>query len=273
MLDQGQDKSVSDLREEIIRLGPWHIQVQVTPEVDTSAFLEAPPGTYEGAKDARKVQFLDPRKPFENLMRRIYPAGLEGRTFLDCACNCGAYSFWAKEIGASRCFGFDVRDHWVDQARFLQQNRTVGPTDGVRFETMDLYELPKAGLEPFDVTLFKGIFYHLPDPITGLKAAADLTKELLVLDTATRNGLPDGVLAVDTENREQVMSGVYGLNWFPTGPGVLDHVLRWMGFEETWTVFWRGRTAGQPPHLGRLRLVASRRKGLLEGFESVTEPS
>jgi tRNA (mo5U34)-methyltransferase len=76
-----------------------------------------------------------------------------------------------------------VRDHWINQAKFIQENRTVGPTDGMRFEVADLYDLPKLGLEPFDFTLFKGIFYHLPDPITGLKAAADLTKEILVLDT------------------------------------------------------------------------------------------
>jgi tRNA (mo5U34)-methyltransferase len=45
------------------------------------------------------------------MMNLIYPGGLEGRRFLDCACNCVAYSFWAKELGASETFGFDVREH------------------------------------------------------------------------------------------------------------------------------------------------------------------
>jgi hypothetical protein len=29
---------------------------------------------------------------------------------------------------------------------------------------LDLYDLPTLGLEPFDITIFAGIFYHLPDP-------------------------------------------------------------------------------------------------------------
>ena len=57
---------------------------------------------------------------------------------------------------------------------------------------MDLYDLPERGLEPFDLTIFKGIFYHLPDPVRGLKIAADLTKEALILDTNARAGMPDG---------------------------------------------------------------------------------
>jgi hypothetical protein len=160
-----------------------------------------------------------------------------------------------------------VREHWIEQARFLAANRTIGRSEGVNFEVMDLYELPKLGLEPFDVTLFKGIFYHLPDPITGLKAAADLTQEVLILNTETRNGLPDGMLAVAEESREAVMSGVHGLNWFPTGPRVLTRILKWLGFTETRCVYWHTEREDQPPELGRLQVIASRKKELLENFE------
>src|SRR6185437_15533884 len=170
----------STLKEEIIRLGPWHLDVEVTPEVSTRVALEAPPGSYPDSFGP--VSFVDARPSWKANMRRIYPDGLEGRAFLDCACNCGGYVFWAKELGAGRCFGFDVHDHWIKQARFLLEHRT-GPRDDVRFEARDLYDLPKIHLEPFDVTLFKGIFYHLPDPITGLKIAADLTKELMIVGT------------------------------------------------------------------------------------------
>ncbi len=62
---------------------------------------------------------------------------------LDCACNCGAYLFWAKDEGAGRCRGFDVRAHWIDQARFLQRHRQ-GPNEDMRFEVMDLMDLPDA---------------------------------------------------------------------------------------------------------------------------------
>lgn len=263
MDDTKQGRQDSELKEEIIRLGPWHHDVQVTPEISTNVFLEAPEGTYN---DSSRPSFINPRDHLANTIRKIYPEGLEGRSFLDCACNAGGYCFLAKDLGASECFGFDARKHWIDQAHFLAKNR-VCPTDGVRFEELDLYDLPKLGLEPFDITLFKGLFYHLPDPITGLKLAADLTREVIIVNTATWNDLPDGMLAIAEEGTEALMTGVHGLSWFPTGPDVLIRILRWMGFVETRLVVSHTQHENLPPKLGRLEIIASRKEGLLEGLE------
>jgi SAM-dependent methyltransferase len=251
------------LREEIIRLGPWHLEVQVTPEVSTRVWTEAQGGVPGDSAD--KMPFMDPRPDLEAQIRRIYPEGLAGRSFLDCACNCGGYSFHAKELGAGDCFGFDVREHWIRQARFLLEHRTAGPTDAMRFEVCDLYDLPGKGLPAFDITLFMGIFYHLPDPITGLKIAADMTGELMVVNTATRSGLPDGLLSVERESRELVLSGVYGLNWLPTGPDVVAQALRWAGFVDTHLVWWQREVQ---PGRGRLEMVASKKQGLLNVFRN-----
>jgi tRNA (mo5U34)-methyltransferase len=257
------------LREEILRLGPWHLDVQVTPEISTSVSLEAPAGAYP--ESLGPVAFLSPAESFRKLLLRIYPGGLDGRSVLDCACNCGGYSFWAKELGAGRCLGSDVRQHWIDQANFLLANRTERG-DGIRFGAYDLYDLPKLNLEPFDITIFKGIFYHLPDPVAGLRIAADLTKELILVNTATRNGLPDGMLALDEESPKPLMSGVYGLNWFPTGPDVVIRILRWLGFPEA-RCFWQTNTTpGQPPELGRLEVIAARKEGFFQHFDRAQAP-
>jgi len=96
---------------------------------------------------------------------------------LDCACNAGGHLLEAKRQGAGRCFGFDVREHWIEQARFLARHRAA-PRDGMRFEVQDLYELPRLGLDRFDVTLFNGIFYHVPEPLAALRVAADLTGDV-----------------------------------------------------------------------------------------------
>jgi 23S rRNA G2069 N7-methylase RlmK/C1962 C5-methylase RlmI len=70
------------------------------------------------------------------LLERLYPNGLDGKRFLDCACNAGGYSLLASDLGAYS-FGFDVRDHWIEQARFLK--RHFGKSDEqVRFEVCDL---------------------------------------------------------------------------------------------------------------------------------------
>jgi tRNA (mo5U34)-methyltransferase len=249
-----------NLKDEIIRLGPWHLNVQVTPELSTSVFQEAEPGTYP--ESMGKVAFVDPYASFIKQMKQVYPEGLEGKRFLDCACNCGGYSFWAKELGAQECFGFDVRQHWIDQAHFLMKNRSY-PNDNMRFEVRDLYDLPHLNLEPFDITMFKGIFYHLPDPVSGLKIAADLTKELLYLDTATFNDYPEDALVCAFESTEDLMSGVHHLSWFPAGPKVLKDILRWAGFQEFCLLYWRKKRRGKPAKKGRLALMASRQEGLL----------
>ncbi len=256
---------LSNLKEQIINLGPWHLDVQVTPEISTSVFLEADPGRYP--KSEGTVNFIRGGKDkFSSLMNRIYPQGLAGKRFLDSACNCGGYSFWAKELGASECFGFDVRQHWIDQARFLLKYRSE-PKNNIQFEQCDLYNLQHFALNKFDIALFKGIFYHLPDVVSGLKVVADLTEELLYLDTATANGYPDGCLVASTEPPERLMSGVYGLHWLPTGPLVLEHTLKWMGFVEFRLLFWRKDASAQSSRRGRLGLLASRKEGLFEHFD------
>jgi tRNA (mo5U34)-methyltransferase len=65
-----------------------------------------------------------------------------------------------------------------------------------------------------------------------MKIACDQTKDVIIRDTAIRTDLPDGMLAVAAESPDMVMSGVYGLNWFPTGPAVLVRTLRWLGFTD-----------------------------------------
>jgi tRNA (mo5U34)-methyltransferase len=256
--------SDAELRAEVIRLGPWHIDVEITPAVSTAASLDAPPGAYSGSFG--KISFSRRRDGIMRRLQRIFPHGMEGRSVMDCACNCGAYLFWSREHGAGECFGFDAREHWIRQARFLARHRTA-PSDGMRFEVCDLYDLPRLAPGRFDVTWFNGIFYHLPDPISGLKLAADLTDELLILNTATRAGHADGALVVGHENPDRLLAGMDSLNWFPTGPRVLTRILNWMGFPEVRCSVWRS-PPGQPDGLDRIEMLAARRKGYLADFDA-----
>jgi hypothetical protein len=92
-----------------------------------------------------------------------------------------------------------------------------------------------------------------------------MTRELIVVNTATASDLPDGMLAVGHESREQLMSGVHDLMWRPTGPRVMAEILEWAGFAETRLVWWKNR-AGQPGW-GRLEIMGSKREGLLDALE------
>jgi SAM-dependent methyltransferase len=244
-------------------LGPWHIDIEVAPGVRTSQG-NVKPG--DGTKLA--IGTVDPNE-IRPLLEAIYPQGLGGKRFLDVACNGGGYSIVASDLGADYVFGFDVREHWIRQAEFLKQ-RLAPDDESIRFALCDLMEIDREiGASSFDVCLFKGIFYHLPDPVAGLKKVADRTSEIIILDTAASKNQPDGFLQLRFEGTVNPMSGVHELAWFPTGTKVLRGILDWLGFHETRLVYWKKPPRGK---LERIRVVGARSKALLEHFDKAWKP-
>ena len=250
-------------------MAPWHHSVEIRDGLTTDSSMQAD-GT--GAI----ISHLNPLKSFDFATKGLFPNGLEGRSFLDCACNCGGYSFAAKDRGAGKTFGFDVRDHWIDQAKFIAKNREADSSN-MTFQVADLMELG-SGEQSFDVTWFSGIFYHLPDPVTGLKYAADRTKELLFLNTAcmpyNAEQTEQPALHYKLEGTEQLMSGVHGLSWLPSGPLVLEQILKFLGFPETRIYYWKGavESAAKKTPVARIGIVAARDAGRLDGLEGLKQP-
>jgi SAM-dependent methyltransferase len=277
------------LRQHVLDLAPWYFDIEVTEGLRTGLYVDAPerPGTTRidvrivdlmdgtmtpaeafvptdrAAGAVPHVSLLDPREDFLRTLRAVYPNGLEGRSVLDCACNAGAYLFWSKEVGAGRCFGFDLREQWIEQARFLAAHRDA-PTGDMTFAVSDLYDAPKLGLDRFDIVLFNGILYHLPDPIRGLQIAADLAGELLVIDTVARRAPPSPALEAMEQPRTHVHSGVYGLRWLPIGPEVIFRLLGWMGFGAVRCTWWRPRASVRD----RIEIVAGRDPRSLDALDA-----
>lgn len=237
-----------ELRAEILRLGPWHYDIEIAPGIHTGAGSVAAGGY---APELGKPSLLYPRQMMEQLATELFPDGrLGGRSVLDCGCNSGGYLFALTSLGAGRCFGFDARQHWIDQARFVASQL---PSDNIEFATCELASLPQRNLGRFDITIFSGLFYHLPDPVTGLRIAADHTNELLTVNTDVGEG-SRASLVVSPESTVEVMSGVNGLAWLPTGPGVIQHILRWCGFPHTRLRFDRIAPSGRR----RIEILAAR---------------
>lgn len=252
----GEPLDADRLRAEIERLGPWHHDVEVAPGVTT-----------RGARnpddpDLRFEEHYSPARMMRHLVEPIYPDGLQGRSFLDCACNSGGHSIAAARHGAGRGFAFDARQHWVDQAEFLARNCGAS---GLTVRRCELNDLPALGLEPFDVTLFAGIFYHLPDPMTGLRVAADLTRELLIVNTAVRPRR-DPALVINIESDTHVLSGVDRLAWLPTGPKVMQELLAWCGFKHSRIdLYW----SSGPKGWKRLQMLAARDEKVFAAYDQV----
>jgi 2-polyprenyl-3-methyl-5-hydroxy-6-metoxy-1,4-benzoquinol methylase len=263
-------KSTASLRASIMRLAPWHLDVAVTPELSTSISREGPNAVT--ADGEFPVSFISPGENWKALVRSIYPEGLGGRSVLDCACNCGGYSLWMRELGAGRCLGFDVRERWIEQALFLRDARNE-PSHELDFASFGLDDLPHRGLGEFDISLFKGILYHLPDPIHGLQLVAERTKELMVVNTAARSDVQDGFLAMAPESVVHPMSGVHELAWYPTGPRVLTRALESLGFPANRCIFWNRQQLGQPPGIGRLEIWSARNEDVFAHFDALRASS
>lgn len=259
-----------ELRAAMEKMGPWHHRIEIRNGIFTgSSSQEDPTGA--------PVSYLDAVQAFKAATQHVLPNGMEGRSFLDCACNCGGYSFAAKDSGAVRAYGFDIRDHWIDQAKFVQEHRAAD-SSGIQFENADLLDVQSAAGE-FDITWFSGIFYHLPDPVAGLKIAADSTKELIFLNTDCLNQEEGGEerpgLSYKLEGDKQLMSGVYRLSWLPSGPKVLCGILAWLGFPETRIYHWTetpGTNHNGRPFSARIALVAAREEGRLQDVPTLQAP-
>lgn len=254
-----------DLRAEIRRLAPWHQDLEIAPGIRTG---ERAPDDDPDPLGVGDPGILQPDHILRMLLRDVLPAGFEGRSLLDCGCNAGGYLFAAKSMGAGRCFGFDAREHWLNQARFLARHL---PAEDIEFAQLDLLALralaQERNLEPFDITFFFGLFYHLPDPIAGLRIAADLTKELLILNTAADPKLKGNALTLNMESETALMSGVHRLAWMPTSPQVLEEILHWCGFPHTRVHYVRSA-----PRFPRIQVLAARDARMFAHYDTLYPP-
>ena len=250
----------SDQLEASIRnLAPWHFAMEVQPGIRTVDFNREE----YGDKNLEKISTIDPYE-MEGLMKVILPdGGVAGRSFLDVGCNGGGYCFVARELGAKPVHGFDVREHWINQANFIKSVRC--PDDeNLTFTMADAqtYTHPRS----YDVTLFKGVFYHLADPIHMLINLLALTDRVMIFDSILRNDIPGNVLLPATESPAPLMSGVDSLIWLPGGPAAVIPIFRHCSFPHTRVVsLKKGPPSGK--RRGRFRLIAARQEADLAAYD------
>jgi SAM-dependent methyltransferase len=118
------------------------------------------------------------------------PIKMEGATIIDIGAWNGFYSFEAKRRGASRVLATDhfTWNHEVFRGRETFDLACSALGLDVEALDIDVPELCPEKVGTFDVVLFLGVFYHLFDPIDGLRRAASLTNEVLVVETHTDLG-------------------------------------------------------------------------------------
>ena len=133
----------------------WHHTFEVFPDVWT-------PGVYQP----------------EFLWNRIGRQDWRGKRVLDIGPADGAMSMWAARAGA-QVMAIDHKPK--TQSGFAVMERLSGVH--VDFRTANVFDLTSMNLEPFEIVLFLGVLYHLPDPLRGLYACRRVCRDRLFLET------------------------------------------------------------------------------------------
>jgi tRNA (mo5U34)-methyltransferase len=113
------------------------------------------------------------------------PEVFAGKSVLDVGAWDGYYSFLAEKMGASRVLSTDHfcwgGPGWGSKAGFDLVHTLLGSR--VESREIDVPDISPATVGTFDVVMFLGVLYHLPNPLAGLQAMAEVTNELLIVET------------------------------------------------------------------------------------------
>lgn len=172
------------------------------------------------------------------LARIDLPASLAGLSVLDLGAWDGFFSFECERRGASRVVACD---HYAwhgkgwgtgqGKAGFELARQTLGSR--VEDVSLDLLDLSPERIGTFDVVLFLGILYHLPNPLLALERVASVAKGLIILETVVDMvGVrrPAAAFYPGTELNNDPTNW-----WGPNAPAV-HGMLRAVGFADVRTI-------------------------------------
>ena len=116
------------------------------------------------------------------------PEDVSGRSVLDIGAWDGFFSFEAERRGAARVVACDYYSwHGVGwgtgQGKAGFQLARTALNSRVEDVDLDVLNLSPDTVGTFDVVLFLGVLYHLPNPLLALERVASVAKGLLVLET------------------------------------------------------------------------------------------
>lgn len=199
----------------------WFHSMEIVPGVRTT-------GVYDPSLHAERAQI---------------PQDLRGKSVLDIGSWDGYYAFEAERRGAARVV---ATDSWAWQGRsplpFRPGDSTprFGSKQGfelvheardskVESIEVDVMDLSPDVIGTFDVVLFFGVLYHLPNPYLGLETVAAVCDGLLILETESDMLLsrrPAAAFYAGDELRGD------DSNWWGLNVAAIEGMLRSVGFRE-----------------------------------------
>jgi tRNA (mo5U34)-methyltransferase len=180
---------------------------------------------------------IDDTQP-ARLARLQLPADLSGRSVLDIGAWDGFFSFEAERRGAARVVAADYYS-WHGQGWGTGQGKAgfdlAREVLGSRVEDVDVdvLDLSPERIGTFDVVLFLGVLYHLPNPLLALERVASVTGDLLIVETVVDMvgfGRPAAAFYPGRELNGDPT------NWWGPNQAAVHGMLRSVGFERVATI-------------------------------------
>jgi tRNA (mo5U34)-methyltransferase len=137
--------------------------------------------------DGSRIAGIKPLQTLRAEADAIFRHGVSGKSVLDIGAWDGFFSFEAERRGAARVLSTDWYcwggPGWGSKAGYDYAHRQY--KSKCETEEVDLLDLDPVRHGTFDVVLFLGVLYHLKDPLGGLEKAAAMSRERIVVETAT----------------------------------------------------------------------------------------
>jgi tRNA (mo5U34)-methyltransferase len=168
----------------------------------------------------------------ERLARARLPQDLSGLSVLDIGAWDGFFSFEAERRHASRVVASDYYawhgTGWgTGQGKAGFQLARQALSSRVEDVDVDVMDLSAERVGTFDVVLFLGVLYHLPNPLLALERVASVTNELLILETVVDMVGVSRPAAAFYPDRE--LNGD-PTNWWGPNHAAVSGMLRSVGF-------------------------------------------
>jgi 2-polyprenyl-3-methyl-5-hydroxy-6-metoxy-1,4-benzoquinol methylase len=188
-----------------------------------------------------------PRLRWDEVAKAV-PDDLTGMAVLDIGCNAGYFSFEAKMRGADYVCGIDLKQGYVNQAKFCADVKGMK----VDFRTLSIYDLDTIG-KTFDLVFCVGILYHCKYFYKAVEQAASATKKIIIVESAiyrsNRSFLPQFL----NRSKETAVVRFVGYSraqgkklpghWHPSIPALKELFLE-QGFSDVETLFIKGGRGG-----------------------------
>jgi tRNA (mo5U34)-methyltransferase len=178
------------------------------------------------------------------------PADLTGKRVLDVGAWDGFWTFEALKRGAREVVAIDDFSNAIYKGEQRGWKQFDFCRDALGYtsqqcsrQEMSVYDIKPAELGRFDVVLFFGVLYHLKHPMLGLERLADVTDDLLCVESAILDDYSPykGTGYGDSMVMEFYPDDQYGQNatnwWVPT-LRVMSTMIRSVGFPDvkSWKV-------------------------------------